>query len=349
MGQSDSTLATIQGFQIARVLPNSPAHIAGLIPYFDIITAIDHLPLSTEGSDFFKSYIKKSVGKAVILTIFNLRIRAYRDVPLTPTDNWGGVGLLGCSIDWTSADRCIQNTWHIVDISSESPAIHNSDFMQQRDYIIGMQPADEQVITMLKDEQDFSQRLEAWRILRTRQPNQTAGTLLFLLFDSVDNAVKEVLLDMRGKHTLGFDVANGYLHVIPATPGVTKLPVVKKFVVSERPNHAAEALPEASSVLPVRALPPPPLQPIEFPPPPRADGNRPEVASPVSPPSPHPTPISGLASPPLDTNMSSFGLPPTTCAVPPAVLAPVAPQMPLMPPPLQFPTFPPPPGSAAAH
>lgn len=320
MGQSDSTLASIQGFQVARVLPSSPAHVAGLVPYFDIITAIDHLPLSTEGSDFFKSYVKKSLGKTLTLTVFNLRLRAYRDIPLKPTDTWGGAGLLGCSIDWTSAERCVANTWHIVDVAPDSPAANNPDIVQQRDYIIGMQPADEQVITMLREESDFSQRLDTWKQLRSSTPGSTPATLLFLIFDSVDNSIKEVLLDMKGKTTLGLDVANGYLHVIPATPGASKLPTIKRFVIAE------------TSAAPCASFPQPPtLQPVVA----QTVGNeQTEVTSPLSPPSPHPTPV--LAASPQQApapQVPQFQLP-----------SPFATQMP---PPLQFPTFPPPPGCPA--
>jgi hypothetical protein len=318
MGQGDSTLASIQGFQVARVLPGSPAHAAGLIPYFDIITAIDHLPLSSEASDFFKSYIKKSEGKTVALTVYNLRLRVYRDVPLTPTEQWGGAGQLGCSIDWTSAERCLSNTWHIVDVSPSSPAHQHPDVLQQRDYIVGMQPPDEQVITMLRDEADFGQRLDAWRQLRTTSPTGTPPSLLFLIFDSVDNSIKEVLIEMGQHLSLGIDVANGYLHVIPPTPGSSKLPTVKKFVVS---GDVAE--PPSFPDAPVQITEPTSVT---------HDGGSALIRSPVSPPTPHPTPITSTTSHEIVPSAESDIIPLT-------IQAKIT-----MPPPLHFPTFPPPPG-----
>jgi hypothetical protein len=326
MGQSESTLANIQGFQVARVLPGSPAHAAGLIPYFDIITAIDHLPLSSEASDFFKSYVKKSEGKTVALTVYNLRLRAYRDVPLTPTEHWGGAGQLGCSIDWTSADRCLSNTWHIVVISAHSPAFQQPDLLQERDYIIGMQPPDEQVITMLRDEADFGQRLDAWRHLRMSAPSSTPPSLLFLIFDSVDNSVKEILLNMGQQLSLGIDVANGYLHVIPPTPGAERLPTVKKFVVSGNPE--AIQFPEAPASLAARSAGALPIS-----------DDRQFLQSPLSPPSPHPTPVLSASSPDVTEKVA------TETVLPPALKSVQAPFV-TMPPPLHFPTFPPPPGTS---
>ncbi|CUG82579.1 Golgi reassembly stacking protein (GRASP homologue), putative [Bodo saltans] len=318
MGQGDSTLASIQGFQVARVLPGSPAHTAGLIPYFDIITAIDHLPLSGEASDFFKSYIKKSDGKTVALTVYNLRLRVYRDIPLTPSEQWGGAGQLGCSIDWTSAERCLSNTWHIVDVTSTSPAHQHPDILQQRDYIVGMQPADEQVITMLRDEADFGQRLDAWRQLRTTSPTATPPSLLFLIFDSVDNSIKEVLIEMGQHLSLGIDVANGYLHVIPPTPGASKLPSVKKFVVSND-IHEPHSFPEAPILPSTDAIP-------------MAGTANNILQSPISPPSPHPTPVVSMTTAELPTAGNTL--------LPPPIHQKIA-----MPPPLHFPTFPPPPGN----
>lgn len=336
MGQSDSTLASIQGFQVARVLPGSPAHTAGLIPYFDIITAIDHLPLSGEASDFFKSYIKKSEGKTVALTVYNLRLRVYRDVPLTPTEQWGGAGQLGCSIDWTSAERCLSNTWHIVDISPQSPAHQHPDLLQHRDYIVGMQPPDEQVITMLRDEGDFGQRLDAWRQLRSSSPLTTPASLLFLIFDSVDNSVKEVLVEMGQHYSLGIDVANGYLHVIPPTPGAQRLPTIKRFVVSGGQEAPLPSFPEA----------PTSTRPLTHGGIPMAVER--DLQSPLSPPSPHPTPVLSMCAPTdaVEHDTDSM-LPPAL--KPPQAQAQQAPQaFPVhMPPPLHFPTFPPAPGNAS--
>lgn len=237
MGNHESTLSGIQGFQISRVLPNSPAHLCGLVPFFDIITAVDRTVLLDEVPEFFKLYVKQKKGQEITLTVYNLRIRAYREIPFVPTDEWGGQGLLGCSIDWSSsADGCLESTWHIVDILPQTAAA-SADLVPQRDYIIGMQAPDEQVVTMLRRPDDFHSRLDTWRSLRATNTPGIPPSLLLLIFDSIDNAVKEVLVEMGSCTSIGVDVANGYLHLVPATPGSTKLPVLRKFFVASHHHH----------------------------------------------------------------------------------------------------------------
>ena len=237
MGSSDSTLSGVQGFQVSRVLPNSPAHLCGLVPFFDIIIAVDRVALLDEVPEFFKHYVKQKKGEQILLTVYNLRIRATREIPFVPTDEWGGQGLLGCSIDWASADQCLENTWHVVDIFPGSAAA-GSELVPQRDYIIGMQPPDEQIVTMFRRPGDFHSRLDTWRALRSTNSSDVPSSLLLLIFDSIDNSVKEVLVEMGDCTALGVDVANGYLHVVPATPGTTRLPVIKKFFVRSSTGEA---------------------------------------------------------------------------------------------------------------
>jgi hypothetical protein len=305
------------------VLPNSPAHIAGLVPFFDLITAVDQLALSTEGTDFFRSYIKRSKGKEVVVTLFNLRIRAYRDVPLTPTDEWGGVGLLGCTIEWSSADACLANSWHIVDVFPGSAASRCDDIMQQRDYIVGMQGPDEPSITMFKDEADFHSRMDAWKRAQQLLPCRSAQ-LLLMIFDSVDNSIKEVPVAMDKTLSLGIDVANGYLHLIPCTPGSNKIPAIKKFFV------AADV--DAPLPTPQKEVHP---APAHFSPPLSVGSST--AAS------------MALASVPEESlkTTTDAAVPvqsPHALNVAPMSLAPLA-QPPKLPMPLSFPSFPPPPGS----
>jgi hypothetical protein len=226
MGGSESTLTNIEGYQVARVLANSPAHVAGLLPYFDIIIGMDGMPLDRDHKTQFQSYVTKNLEKDITLSVYNLRIRALRDVVVTPTTNWGGVGVLGCSLNWETAERCIENTWHIVEVFQGSPAAA-SDLVPIRDYLLGMQTAEEETITMFSDTDDFQDRLSKWKNARSAgSPN---STLLLLIFDSVNNAIKEVVVEMGNHLSLGVDVANGYLHVIPPTQGTTQLPQMKKF------------------------------------------------------------------------------------------------------------------------
>jgi len=237
MGGAESHLSSIRGFQIVRVANNSPAHVAGLVPFFDFVLAVDNLPLDEDNKGFFFDYVKKNKGHRIALKIFNLRIQATRDVSVVPSDTWGGIGLLGCNVNWESAEAAMESTWRIVDVVKNTPA-YAADLMPHRDHILGMQLAgDGTQLTLFRDSADFHGRVEDWRAAVGALPVGTARSLLFLIYDSVENSVKEILLDMSQTTSLGIDVANGYLHCIPtltANDGGT-LPHLKRFVVPAPP------------------------------------------------------------------------------------------------------------------
>lgn len=323
MGGSESTLGSVEGYEVARVLINSPAHHAGLIPYFDVVVAVDGMALDREHKTQFQQYITKNLRKEITLSVFNLRCRSVRDVVVTPNDNWGGVGVLGCSLNWDTADRMVENTWHLVDVVSGSPAAA-ADLVPGRDYLLGMQTPEDETITMFSDADDFQDRLARWKALRSTGTPNLPNTLLLLVFDSVNNAVKEECVDMGAHLSLGVDVANGYLHVVPPMPGSTQLPVVKKFFVptaSPTPAREATARPPAASAAAV------PFTggagSLQFPVAPTpASGQQPAAAPVVA---PHQQqPVAAHAEPIMDHKPQSVPALPAAPSLPPASFLPPA-------------------------
>lgn len=245
MGNGESSpLDGAEGFQVVRVLPNSPAHVAGLCPWFDFIVAVDNLPIDRDNTNFFFDYVRRSKDKPVVFRTLNLRLRAHRELLITPTDTWGGVGLLGCNVNWESATRAIESTWHIVDVKANSPA-YRADLMANRDYLLGMQlPHDATAITLFRDSTDFHGRIDDWRAFRQAKPH-VEPVLVLLVYDSVDVCVKEVDVTFAAKESsLGIDLANGYLHVVPNDAGSQKLPVVKRFFSAAAATPSPVRLPE---------------------------------------------------------------------------------------------------------
>ncbi|CBH17175.1 Golgi reassembly stacking protein (GRASP homologue), putative [Trypanosoma brucei gambiense DAL972] len=242
-GKSDAKrpLKDIEGLQIVRVLPYSPSHSAGLIPFFDIITAVDGKQMEVDGESVekFKYYVAGRRDETITLTVYNLYIHNYRDVHCVASSTWGGGGLLGCSVEWCQAEKCVERCWHVVDVIPGSPVAKCGEIKEGRDYIIGIQKADELVTALIKDEDDLYTRVELWRTaqsaaLRRLQRNsfvptgasredrglQTAGQLLLLVYDSVNIEVKEVLVDFGNDiyAPLGMNLATGLLHLIPSPP-----------------------------------------------------------------------------------------------------------------------------------
>ncbi|KPI88128.1 putative Golgi reassembly stacking protein (GRASP) [Leptomonas seymouri] len=269
-------LAGIEGFQVVRLLPYSPAHKAGLVPFFDIITALDHAPLELQGSSalqYFKSYIANHRDRSVCFSVFNLYVRAYRDVYCVPSDAWGGGGLLGCSIEWSRAETCPERCVHVVDILEGSPAADSGEFCANRDYIIGMQTIQEPLISLIKNQKDFYSRVEGWHeeqrwLLERKQrfPSEAVEVphvLLFLVYNSEENTVREVAVEMgtSPEATLGMSVATGLLHVIPSAVTVggaateLSLPVMSRFVKLEASRAITSTI---ENPAPTTPQPPPP-------------------------------------------------------------------------------------------
>ena len=267
MGAEQSKPEGLVGFQIASVAPQSPAHEGGLIPYFDIIVATDGVQLDTENSADFRDYVLKHKDKSINLKVYNTKTKTLRDVVITPTDTWGGVGLLGCSINWESVDNAQEYIWHITGVRPGTPA-EEAGIQSGRDYLIGMQSADistPSYITMFSDKTDFHARmatLSAFREYPNSRTSPRVHQLLLLLYDNVDNSVRETMVDLGTSPSLGCDVANGYLHCISHTPGDTRLPIIRQFYIDPTPQEQPEAAAAAAAAGGSNVVLPPPPAPV---------------------------------------------------------------------------------------
>mmetsp|Transcript_25147 Transcript_25147/g.39729 ORF Transcript_25147/g.39729 Transcript_25147/m.39729 type:complete len:559 (-) Transcript_25147:161-1837(-) len=266
------------GYQIGRVVPNSPAHKAGLVPFFDFIQDVDGNPIEQRQSTFFREYLLKAVGRQIILKVFNGKTRVHRELPLTPNNNWGGQGLLGCSINWEDIEKAMTFGWHILDVQPNSNA-QKAGLTGYRDYFVGMQAvqahgaknAQEVFVTMFQDTGDFHQRLHS-RMEAAQTPGHPQyrnHSILFLVYDSVANDLREVICDFP----LGCDIGNGYLHSIPIQKGDNRLPTIRSFysggqgnVPATPPQHAA---PPQHATPPHHATPPQHAQPLQHQSPPQ--------------------------------------------------------------------------------
>lgn len=282
--EQSSQLSMLEGLQVSRVHHGSPAFESGLVPFFDFIVQVDTVALDGDNYSFFYDYVKKNENKPIKLRVFNLRCRNERECIVTPRD-WSGNranGILGFNVSWESADKAIESTWHITHVAPNSPA-HKADLMATRDFLLGMQmPADFSTMTVFKDSSEFHTRLEEWRMVQEAiaiQKPGSKGSLLLLAFDSMANQIKEIIVEISSPHeSLGLEVANGYLHVVPPTPGSHAIPRLTRCVVT-RPANSAPAPPAAATpdqvaaAAPQAAAPaipalPPAMAPPSFPQPP---------------------------------------------------------------------------------
>ncbi|KAF9939548.1 hypothetical protein BGZ67_009314 [Mortierella alpina] len=214
------------GYHVLRVKTGSPAHQAGLRPYFDYIMAVNDTRLNTE-STLLRDQMETSVDKPMVLDVYSTREQALRRIELVPRRNWSGAdedGLLGCSIRFTLFDTIIDIVWHVLDITPGSPA-EQAGLCAHADYVIGTP------LGIMRGEGDLYDLVEDY-----------IGDPLPLHVYNVDrNQVREVVIvpseEWGGEGLLGCDVGYGYLHRLPRQPS----PLLKEQKESAKDDATPKA------------------------------------------------------------------------------------------------------------
>ncbi|EAX11225.1 golgi reassembly stacking protein 2, 55kDa, isoform CRA_a, partial [Homo sapiens] len=70
------------------------------------------------------------------MLIYSSKTLELRETSVTPSNLWGGQGLLGVSIRFCSFDGANENVWHVLEVESNSPAAL-AGLRPHSDYIIG--------------------------------------------------------------------------------------------------------------------------------------------------------------------------------------------------------------------
>lgn len=127
---------------------------------------------------------------------------------LTPSETWGGQGLLGVSIRFCSFEGANENVWHILEVHPSSPA-EAAGLRSFSDYIIG---AD----SILHESEDL------FTLIETHEGKQ----LKLYVYNCDEDTCREVVITPNtkwgGEGSLGAGIGFGYLHRIPiriTTPG----------------------------------------------------------------------------------------------------------------------------------
>lgn len=192
-----------EGYHVLRVQENSPGHRAGLEPFFDFIVSINGSRLNKD-NDTLKDLLKANVEKPVKMLIYSSKTLELRETSVTPSNLWGGQGLLGVSIRFCSFDGANENVWHVLEVESNSPAAL-AGLRPHSDYIIG---AD----TVMNESEDLFSLIET---------HEAKPLKLYVYNTDTDNC-REVIITPNsawgGEGSLGCGIGYGYLHRIPTRP-----------------------------------------------------------------------------------------------------------------------------------
>lgn len=91
-------------WHILDVAPNSPADLAGLLPYSDYIIGSPERSLR-KGEGALGELVEAFEGRELGLWVYNNEYDVTREVKLSPARNWGGEGLLGCVLGFGALHR----------------------------------------------------------------------------------------------------------------------------------------------------------------------------------------------------------------------------------------------------
>eukprot|EP00112_Aurelia_sp_Birch-Aquarium-sp1_P026990 Seg994.9 transcript_id=Seg994.9/GoldUCD/mRNA.D3Y31 product="Golgi reassembly-stacking protein 2" protein_id=Seg994.9/GoldUCD/D3Y31 len=189
-----------EGYHVLRVQEGSPGYKAGLEPFFDFVVTVENTRLDSD-NDTLKNVLKSNAEKPVKMLVFSSKTGKTREVSITPSNFWGGQGLLGVSIRFCSFEGANENVWHVLDVQPNSPA-DIAGLRSNSDYIIG---AD----SILHEAEDFFTLIEG----------QEGKPLKFYVYNSETDGCREVTITPNtqwgGEGSLGCGIGYGYLHRIP--------------------------------------------------------------------------------------------------------------------------------------
>ncbi|XP_041857817.1 Golgi reassembly-stacking protein 2 [Melanotaenia boesemani] len=192
-----------EGYHVLRVQENSPGHRAGLEPFFDFILSVCDTRLNKD-NDTLKELLKMNVQRPIKMLLYSSKSLAVRETTVTPSNIWGGQGLLGVSIRFCSFEGVNENVWHVLEVEPNSPAAL-AGLKAYVDYIIGADTA------MNESEDLFS-------LVETHEGKELK---LYVYNTDTDNCREVVITpnpDWGGEGSLGCGIGFGYLHRIPTLP-----------------------------------------------------------------------------------------------------------------------------------
>ncbi|PWN22460.1 hypothetical protein BCV69DRAFT_267851 [Microstroma glucosiphilum] len=256
MGASESRQlsddsAPKSGYHVVRVAANSPAHLAGIEPFFDFCVGLDGVALNVSapgddtagggaaaGMGAWKK-LEEREGTEVTLNIWSSKRQQLRDVSLVPSRTWSAStsnstsqpSLLGLTLRPCSPHLALSSVWHILDILESSPA-ESAGLVPFGDYIIGWSSG------ILRNEGDFYDLVEA----------HEGRPLRLYVYNADYDHTREVIIvpnrEWGGEGLLGCGVGFGLLHRIPRPQD---RPPVQETEDDQPSRAAVGLLPQTSS------------------------------------------------------------------------------------------------------
>lgn len=205
---------------VLRVIPGSPASVAGIQVFFDFIIGIEGTVTSSIDAHSLEQIVESHEGKTLQLNVWNSKYRAMRPVSIIPSRKWAldamassqqppsNPSLLGLSMRLCEAESALEHVWHILEILEGSPA-ESAGLVPYGDWIVGWSGG------VLSKEGDF------YEVVEQHEEKPLRVYVYSLDFDTLREVVLVPNRMWGGEGLLGCGVGYGLLHRIPrisATP-----------------------------------------------------------------------------------------------------------------------------------
>jgi len=83
--------------------------------FFDFIVSLNRIRLDQD-NDTLKEILKTNINKPIEMCVYSSKSQTVRQLTITPSDCWGGQGLLGVSIRFCSFQNASENVWRILEV-----------------------------------------------------------------------------------------------------------------------------------------------------------------------------------------------------------------------------------------
>ncbi|KIW00413.1 uncharacterized protein PV09_08118 [Verruconis gallopava] len=122
-------------WHVLEVAPNSPADLAGLLPYGDYV--IGSPDMIIHGESGLGQWVEENLDRPINLLVYNHEYDVTRPIEIIPSHSWGGQGALGCTLGYGALHRLPASLEEPPSAPGETMFAASNSFDEKRGMSIG--------------------------------------------------------------------------------------------------------------------------------------------------------------------------------------------------------------------
>jgi hypothetical protein len=195
------------GYRIYHLIKNGPLDVNGINELSDfIIPSKDVL----ENKFSFVDWVTSNAGKELKIKIYSLKTRTLKELTIKANEKNSKDGILGGSVRYENWSIAHKKVLHIISVEPKSFAEEKLHLISNEDYIIAVQPIDQQIISLNLEESD------PLSILGMIIQNSKGKECNFYIYNKKLGARREnAVIGVDDDFKLGIEGAYGALHEFP--------------------------------------------------------------------------------------------------------------------------------------